>query len=363
MIRLLLIGTGAVVEQHYGPALQRLERAGAIQILGLADPNEERARRIGRRFRRAQIFPSCEAAFRKTTYDLSLIASPPGLHVLHACTAFAHGCHVLCEKPMATSMRDARRMNEEATKSQRMLGVAFPRRFHAGFADVAKLIAGGALGDDIRFVYREGSPYNWNVSNGTFFQRRNSGGGALIDRGVHMLDQLNWLFGSPIVVERSFDDSLKGGVETTARLELAHPRARGIMQVSWDYPLKHGLHIRGTRGEVKLVGEDLLGYKHQTDDGWIRIRAQTDWPADLEEKGNKRIRPVDGNACFEAEIVAMLRSITYGEPFPVTGIGAEAVQKAISDAYNIMESLECPWLSHAEQTAARAMHWAAIGSR
>lgn len=161
MIRFLLIGAGAVVEHHYGAALQRLERAGAIQVLGVVDPNEERARRICRRFKKARIFSSGEAAFRNTTYDLVLVASPPELHDQHTCTAFAHGCHVLCEKPMATSLGDARRMNEEAANHQKILGVAFPRRFHAGFADVATLISGGALGDDLRFTYREGSPYRW----------------------------------------------------------------------------------------------------------------------------------------------------------------------------------------------------------
>lgn len=363
MIRLLLIGAGAVVEHHYESPLQRLESAGAVRVLGVADPKEERARCIAKQFKAAHIFSDCEAALRGGSYDLAIVASPPGLHAAHTCAALAHGCHVLCEKPMATSLTDARRMNEAATKAQRVLGVAFPRRFRAGFADVAKLIAAGELGDDLRFIYREGSVYSWPISSGASFRREESGGGALIDRGVHMLDQLNGLFGGPIVVERFFDDSLPGGVETNARLELAFPRARGVMQVSWEYPLNNGLHIRGTRGEVKLAGDDMLGYRSRTPDGWVRVVAKTDWPANLDKNRDQRIRPADGNACFEAEIVAMLRCITYGEPFPVNGLHAETVQKVMADAYERAEPLDCSWLSGIEQTAAKTKHWKAAGSR
>ncbi|MBU3748961.1 MAG: Gfo/Idh/MocA family oxidoreductase [Mycobacterium sp.] len=363
MIRLLLIGAGAVVEQHYCSPLPRLERSGAVRVLGVVDPREDRARRVAGRFAAARTFPDCAAALSGGSYDLAVVASPPGLHAEHACAALAHGCHVLCEKPMATSLAEARRMNEAAAKAGRVLGVAFPRRFHAGFADVTRLLADGELGEDLRFVYREGSTYNWAVATDASFRREESGGGALLDRGVHMLDQLNWLFGDPVVVERSFDDSLAGGVETNARLELAFPRARGVMQVSWEYPLNNGLRIRGSRGEVALNGADMLGYRRRVTDGWVRIPARTDWPADLSAKGASRIRPADGNACFRAELVAMLRCIAFGEPIPVTGVRAEAVQSAIAEAYERAEPLDCPWLPAAERAAARAGHWKAAPPR
>ena len=363
MIRLLLIGAGAVMEQNYGYPLRRLEKAGAIRVLGVADPSEARAQRVSQHFTAARSFPSIEAALSAGSYDLAVVASPPGLHADHACAALSHGCHVLCEKPMAVSPEAARRMNEAAEQAGRVLGVAFPRRFWANFADVAQLIADGELGDNLRFVYREGSAYRWEITTGSAFQREESGGGALLDTGVHMLDQLNWLFGGPIVVEQSYDDSLVGGVETNARLELAFPQARGVMQVSWEYPLNNGLRIWGTDGEVALGGQDILGYRRKTPDGWIRIPARTDWPANLDEKGAKRMRPANGHACFEAEVIAMLRCIAYGEPFPVTGARAEAVQTAIAQAYEQAQPLECPWLPAAEQAAARAKHWKVAGSR
>lgn len=363
MIEILMIGAGAVVEHNYGPPLRRLEDAGMVRVLGVADPNEERARRISQRFKAARWFSTVEAALGAGPYDLAVVASPPGLHADHTCAALAHGCHVLCEKAMATTPDSARRMNDAAERVGRVLAVAFPRRFCANFADVARLVADGELGAELQFVYREGSTYRWGIVTGAAFRREQSGGGALIDTGVHMLDQLNWLFGDPIVVERSFDDSLTGGVETNARLALTFPKARGVLQVSWEYPLNNGLYIRGTQGEVFLSGQDMLGYRRKTRDGWIRIPARADWPANLEEHCTKRMRPDNGLACFEAELITMLRCIAYGEPFPVTGLRAMPVLEAIADAYEKAQPMDRPWLPAAERSAAQARHWKALGSR
>jgi predicted dehydrogenase len=358
MINALLIGAGAVVEEFYQAPLRRLEKAKAIQVLGVVDPNEARGRQIAGRFKRARSYSDCEEAFQDGSYDLAVIASPPGLHAEHACVAFEHGCHVLCEKPMTTTVADADRMIAAAAEADRVLGVAYPRRFYSKFADVARLVASGELGDELEFTYREGNTYGWQVATDAAFRRERSGGGALLDIGVHMLDQLTWIFGDPVVT-RSFDDSLGNGVETNSLLALTFPRARGIMQVSWEYPLNNGLWIRGALGEVMLDGEDLRTYRRKTPQGWSLVPATTSWPTDLTPGGGKRIQPGNLRPCFDAELVAMLRCIRYGEAFPVTGVQAASVQKAIEQAYENAEALECSWLPEGEQVAARAKHWKA----
>ncbi|QEN12358.1 Gfo/Idh/MocA family protein [Mycolicibacterium sp. ELW1] len=358
MIRILLIGAGAVVEELYQFPLQRLEKAKAVEVLGVVDPNESRGRQIASKFKRARAYPDCAAAFRDGSYDLAIIASPPALHAEHACAAFEHGCHVLCEKPMTTTVADADRMNAAAAKANRTLGVAYPRRFYSNFADVARLVANGDLGDDLEFTYREGGTYGWKAATDAAFRRERSGGGVLLDIGVHMLDQLAWIFGDPVVT-RSFDDSFEGGVETNSLLSLVFPRGRGVMQVSWEYPLNNGLRIRGSSGEVILDNADIRTYRRKTPRGWSLVPAETSWPADLAPTGGKRNRPAGYGPCFEAELIAMLRCIRYGEVFPVTGVQAASVQAAIDQAYERAEPLECPWLPEDEQVAARAKHWKA----
>jgi predicted dehydrogenase len=261
---------------------------------------------------------------------------------------------------MTTTVADADRMIAAAAKADRVLAVAYPRRFYSNFADVARLVANGELGDELEFTYREGTTYSWRVATDAAFRRERSGGGALLDIGVHMLDLLTWIFGDPVVT-RSFDDSLGSGVETNSLLALTFPQARGIMQVSWEYPLNNGLWIRGALGEVKLDGADLRTYRRKTPLGWSLVPSTTSWPTDLTPTGGKRIRPGNLSPCFEAELVAILRCIRYGEAFPVTGVQAAGVQAAIEQAYENAEALDCPWLPDGERSAARAKHWKAGG--
>lgn len=358
MIKALLIGAGAVVENNYLYPLRRLEKAGALRVVSVVDPNMSRAQHIAARFKRARAYPDCDSALENGSYDLALIASPPGLHADHTCAALEHGCHVLCEKPMTTTAADAQRMNVAAEQAGRVLGVAFPRRFYSNFADVARLVANGDLGDDLRFTYREGATFDWPAASAAAFTREKAGGGVLIDKGVHLLDQLSWLFGDPAVLS-AFDDSLAGGVETNSRLELAFPRARGTMQVSWEYPLNNGLRIQGSSGDVMLECGEIRTYRRKTRDGWMRVPATTSWPADLTRSAAKRLRPNFGFDCIELLVIAMLRCITYGEPFPVMGVQAARLQVAIDEAYRQAQPMACPWLAQREQEAARAKYWRA----
>lgn len=356
-VRVLLIGAGAVAERFHCPALLRLENAGVLRVYGVVDPSEQRAHDTAAQFKRAWPYDDCAEAFKTDAYELTIITSPPGAHADQAHAAFSAGSHVLCEKPMATTAVDADRMNAAASKADRVLGVAFPRRFYANFADVAKLVADGGLGDGLQFTYREGGTYGWSVATDAAFRRETSGGGALADKGVHSLDQLCWIFGTPGVVEHAEDDSFAGGVETNARLQLAFPQAHGMLQVSWEYPLNNGLRIWGSEGGVMLDGEAFRNYLRKTRDGWTRVPATTDWPADMKPRGGRRVQPNNYHICFEAQLVAMLRCITYGEEFPVTGVQAACVQLMIDRAYEMTVPIASTWLSDAEQMAAGARHW------
>ncbi|ORA79453.1 Gfo/Idh/MocA family oxidoreductase [Mycobacterium malmoense] len=358
MIKVLLVGAGAVVEGNYLYALRRLEKADALRIVSVADPNMLRARQIAARFKQACPYPDFDSALENGSYDLALIASPPSLHADHACAALEHGCHVLCEKPMTTTAADAHRMNAAAENAGRALGVVFPRRFYSSVADVAKLVANGDLGDDLRFTYREGGAFDWPSASGAVFSRETAGGGALIDKGVHLLDQLNWIFGDPVVLS-AVDDSLAGGVETNSQLELAFPNARGTLHVSWEYPLNNGLRIQGSSGEIMLECGEIRTYRRKTREGWMRVPATTTWPADLKRSGGKRRRPDFEFESIELLVIGMLRRITYGEPYLVTGVQAAGVQAVIDKAYQLTQPMACPWLAHSEEEAARAKYWRA----
>jgi predicted dehydrogenase len=111
--------------------------------------------------------------------------------------ALEAGKHVLCEKPMATNVADAIKMKEAAEKNGKLLMIGFVRRFGKDCFIVNDLIKNDALGEiyyaKVANIRRNGNPGGW------FGDKSRSGGGPLIDLGVHSIDLVRYLMGMPNV--------------------------------------------------------------------------------------------------------------------------------------------------------------------
>ena len=263
-----IVGCGAVVDRLYRPALHALERTGVVRVVALVDPDTRRAAAMARGFRGARVSPSLAES---PTATLTLVASPPVLHPEHALAAIERGSHVLCEKPMALTPADGAAMHAAARTAGCVLAVGMTRRVYPCVVDARALIAAGALGDDLRFVHREGLRYDWPASTASAFRRATAGGGVLVDTGSHALDLLSLLLG-PLSVVAYADDGDHDGVETNCRVELAGERAHGVMQLSWTEPLVTGLHVIGSAGELLLDPRvvDELRWRRR-DREWVRV--------------------------------------------------------------------------------------------
>jgi predicted dehydrogenase len=128
--------------------------------------------------------------------DVVSVCLPNALHRDLTIAALEAGAHVLCEKPLATSVREAHEMFDAARKAGRVLMAAQHLRYEAPARAMKRVIEGGALGDiyhvEVDALRRLGIP-TW----GAFHQKSASVGGALFDVGVHVLDQAIWLIGNP----------------------------------------------------------------------------------------------------------------------------------------------------------------------
>src|SRR4030095_10983893 len=131
--------------------------------------------------------------------DLLSIAAPPTLHAPIAIAALDAGLHVLSEKPIAENADAARMMVEAAERNDRVLDVSFNHRVRGHVKVLKNIIDAGLLGSiyytKVGWLRREGIP-----GLGSWFTRRaTSGGGALMDLGVHMLDIALYLLDEPSV--------------------------------------------------------------------------------------------------------------------------------------------------------------------
>jgi predicted dehydrogenase len=123
--------------------------------------------------------------------DGIVIATPSGLHAEQAIACLSHGVPVFCQKPLAVNAEAAQAVIDVAAGVNRLLGVDFCYRHVRGMAELRRRIADGALGEilaiDLTFHNAYGPDKAWAFNRGL------SGGGALLDLGVHLLDLALWL--------------------------------------------------------------------------------------------------------------------------------------------------------------------------
>lgn len=196
--RLGFIGLGWIGAMR----LEAVAGGGRAEIAALCDATPGRLESTLREYPAASCFSSCEELVgraRDLRLDGLVIATPNALHAPQALAALEAGLAVFCQKPLALNAREAREMVAAARKADRLLGVDYSYRFTQGARRLRELLKQGELGRvfslDTVFHNAYGPDKPW------CFDRRLSGGGALIDLGVHLIDLAFWLLDDPPVRE------------------------------------------------------------------------------------------------------------------------------------------------------------------
>jgi predicted dehydrogenase len=136
-IRVVVVGAGILGRRH-ARVFNEIE---GVRVVGVADHSLERAAATG-----APAFASLEAALAAVQFDAVAIATPDHLHRVPVLIALAAGKHVLVEKPLATSVADARMMIDAAARQQRVLQVNYSQRWVPEYEWTKHHIASGAIG-------------------------------------------------------------------------------------------------------------------------------------------------------------------------------------------------------------------------
>ena len=180
--------------------LEAVAGTGRADVVALCDASLGRLESTVREHPRASCFQSCDELLERAR-DLRLsglvIATPNACHAPQALAALDAGLAVFCQKPLALHAREAREMVAAARQADLLLGVDYSYRFTQGAQRLRRRLAQGELGRvfslDTVFHNAYGPDKPW------CFDRRLSGGGALIDLGVHLIDLAFWLLGDPAV--------------------------------------------------------------------------------------------------------------------------------------------------------------------
>ncbi|MCD5391032.1 Gfo/Idh/MocA family oxidoreductase [candidate division NPL-UPA2 bacterium] len=187
--------------------LQVLRQLKDAQVLAIADVDGKLLKEISEEFNTPYSFTDYKALLELREIDAVCIATPNYLHAPMAIDAFKMGKHVLCEKPLAANVKEAENMVREAKKNKRYLMVGLCNRFRRDTQFLKDFIQKGKMG---RIYYAHGTWFRRGEESlsslnqrGWFVQREKSGGGVLIDLGVHLIDLALYLMNSPEVLSVS----------------------------------------------------------------------------------------------------------------------------------------------------------------
>ncbi len=252
-LRVGLIGVGSAAQVAHIPAWQRLKSEAQIAVA--CDEDKARLHAVARRFGIPAVVTDFEEVLRDDSIDAVDICAPNHLHAPMAIAALRAGKDVLCERPLARNSREAESMVKAAEKSGRMLMCAMNNRFRSDAQVLRAAVQKREIGD-IFYIkcgwLRRGTTYGWKA------ERALSGGGAVLDLGVQMLDLALWLSGGRRVTRVSAQVH-RQRAEAVESAAVAFLRLAGDavinLEVSWSLSIEKDiayLHVFGTRGAAVL---------------------------------------------------------------------------------------------------------------
>ncbi len=268
-LRFALVGCGRIGHRH----AEHIARLGTLAAV--CDVERDRASELAQRTG-ANAYGSLDDMLAgERALDVVAVCSPNGLHAQHSIAALQHGAHVLCEKPMALTVRDCGEMIKAAERCNRRLFVVKQNRFNPPIVALKDVIDAGRLGRifslQLNCYWNRNADYYRDSWKGT----RDLDGGTLFTQFSHFIDLLYWMIGDIAEVHGfrgnythegviEFEDTgvaclrfASGAIGTISYTVNAHARN-----------MEGSLTVFGERGTVKVGGQYLNELEYQSIDGY-----------------------------------------------------------------------------------------------
>jgi len=280
-----IIGASAGIAESHLDAIKNLPGA---KIVGMQDVAPERATKRAAEFG-CPFFADHKKMLAETKPDVAVITTPHPFHAPIALDAFAAGCHVHTEKPVAVEVAQADLMIAAADKAGKILSVNYQKRFWRGTEYMRKVVEQNELGELIRVLciepwYRTEAYYKSATWRGTW---AGEGGGVLMNQAPHTLDLLCHLAGLPKKVwgwVRTRYHSME--CEDSAQAMLEYPNgAPGYLTVSTvEAGVETRLQLIGEKGGLEMVGNKVYRFTFGTPLLEFMRTSQEMWSGPKQEK-------------------------------------------------------------------------------
>ncbi len=319
-VRVGIVSFAHVHSPAYAGVLRDL---AAANFVGITDEDTDRGAEAAEQFG-VHFFDSAASLFGEV--EAVVVCSENKHHARDVIPALQGGVHVLCEKPISTTVEDARAMIQASENSGSQLRTAFPVRYLPPVARAREIVRGGALG---RVLAVNGTNHG-QIPGGWFLDPELAGGGAVMDHTVHLADLLRWMLDVEVKSVYAEVDSFfgAGGTDDAAILTLElEGGAFATIDPSWSrgegYPTWGDvtLRISGTSGvlDIDPFAQPLRTFDHET--------GAPSWSYMGE----------DMNALMLADF---LRGVAEGEPSGASGIDGLRTLEVVLAAYRSGEDHE-----------------------
>ncbi len=265
-VKIGIIGVGNIAETHIGAYLKNPN----VEIYAFCDINEKRLNEMSEKYGVEKCYTDVNEMLALPEIDAVSVCTWNSAHAPCTIAALNAGKHVLCEKPMATNVEDAVKMKEAAEKNGKLLMIGFVRRYGNDCKILQDFISNEFFGEiyhtKATYLRRNGNPEGW------FGDKSRSGGGPLIDLGVHVIDLVRFLLGNPkpvsvygVTHQKLFNrhdlKDKKGYVSKSAKPDdicdvedLAFATIRFDNGATLAVEASFSLNLKEDKGEIELFG-------------------------------------------------------------------------------------------------------------
>jgi predicted dehydrogenase len=306
-----LLGAGLIAGVH----AHAYRACPDVRLVAVADPVPGKADRIADQYG-AKVVPDLESML-DLGVDVVDVCTPPTVHADATVRALEAGCHVICEKPVARTMAEARRVVAAAESARGMLTIGHVSRFEPDHKAARDLVEAGEIGEARMLKHSTTSSLPGWTEAGWLTDPKTSGG-PLVDQAVHSFDYARWVLGGRAVRVHSMAADTGAGPSTYALTTVRYDTGSiAHVECGWAHPPARGFklsaEIVGTRGRITWSYDHMMSgvlYPREGDPEW--------WDA-LSDRG------------FTLELRTFFDAMRSGAPSPVSARDAmESLRTALA---------------------------------
>ncbi len=333
-VRWGVIGAGGIADRRTIPGMMQCHNAELVAVMEI---NMELAEKCRAKWGCKYAYDNEADLLANPEVDAVYIASPVFLHAKQAMAAADAGKHILIEKPLAMTAVEGQQVVDHCREKGVKIAAGLMMRFGSYVQEMKKAIAQGKIGKPVsayaQFTcWYPDMPGSWRQS------KKNGGGGAMMDMGVHCIDLLQYILASKAQDVAAFHDTLTFQyqvVDSSTVLLRMETGTHCVVQSNFNIPddaAKWRIEIFGDQG--RLVGEGVIG---QVDGGTLDamfLGEQGGYDAQQNKKDGAREQiTVEFGDAYEREVSSFSNSILTGSPLEVPAADAVQVQRVMEAAY------------------------------